>query len=313
MSSGAQDGLPRSVRILEVGPRDGFQLEDAFIPTDLKVEIIEALAAAGPREIEAVSFVHPRVVPQMRDADEVMRRISRRPEVRYSALVPNLRGAERALAAEVDAVHLVVACTETFNQRNVGMSVGESVDSLERIGRLVDGAVPVIATMAVTFGCPFEGQLPDDRLVDLAERLVGAGAVELGLADTAGLGEPLLVRRLVRRIRDAVDPVPLRMHLHDTRGLGMANALAALELGVTHFDTSLGGLGGCPIMKGATGNLATEDFANLCDELGIETGVDVAAVCAASRSMQAFLGRELPSKVLRSGTREELYAANRSA
>ena len=301
------------MRIIEVGPRDGFQLEETFIPIELKVEIIEALAAAGPREIEAVSFVHPRVVPQMRDADEVMRRIERRPGVRYSALVPNVRGAERALAAGVDAVHLVVACSETFNQRNVGMSVDESVRSLERIAGLVAGAVPVIATMAVTFGCPFEGQLPDRQLVDLAGRLTAAGAVELGLADTAGLGEPFLVRRLVREIADQVAPVPLRMHLHDTRGLGMANALAALELGVTDFDTSLGGLGGCPIMKGASGNVATEDFANLCDELGIDTGVDVAAVRAASERMQAFLGRELPSKILQSGTRQELYTSNRSA
>ncbi|MEM6703478.1 MAG: hydroxymethylglutaryl-CoA lyase [Acidobacteriota bacterium] len=308
---GLPSALPDSVSVIEVGPRDGFQMEELFIPTELKVEAIERLADAGLRAVEAVSFAHPRVIPQMRDAGEVLERITRRSDVEYTALVPNLRGAERALAAGVDGLHFVVCASETYNQRNVGMSVDESVADLVRIARTVDGKVPLAVTMAVTFGCPFEGQLPDDVLVELAARLVDAGADHLGLADTAGLGDPMLVRRVVSQVQQRLPATPLRMHLHDTRGLGIANALTAMELGVGTFDTALGGLGGCPVMRGASGNVSTEDFVNLCDEMGLETGVDVAGVAAVSRLLQSFLGRELPSKVLRSGTRDELYAANR--
>ncbi|MEM9407649.1 MAG: hydroxymethylglutaryl-CoA lyase [Acidobacteriota bacterium] len=308
---GLPSALPDSVSVIEVGPRDGFQMEELFIPTELKVEAIERLADAGLRAVEAVSFAHPRVIPQMRDAGEVLERVNRRSDVEYTALVPNLRGAERALAAGVDGLHFVVCASETYNQRNVGMSVDESVADLVRIARTVDGKVPLAVTMAVTFGCPFEGQLPEDVLVELAARLVDAGADHLGLADTAGLGDPMLVRRVVSQVQQRLPATPLRMHLHDTRGLGIANALTAMELGVGTFDTALGGLGGCPVMKGASGNVSTEDFVNLCDEMGLETGVDVAGVAAVSRLLQSFLGRELPSKVLRSGTRDELYAANR--
>ena len=303
--------LPPRVHVVEVGPRDGFQMEDTFIPTELKVESIERLAESGLATIEAVSFVHPKMIPQMRDATEVMRQVRRHEHVRYTALVPNLRGAERALGAEVDGVHLVICCSETYNQRNVGMSIDESIGNLEQIVRIVDGKVPVAVTMAVAFGCPFEGQLPDERLVGLAQRFVDAGADEVGLADSAGLGDPILVRRIVAKVQERIPETQLRMHLHDTRGLGIANALAALELGVSTFDTSLGGLGGCPVMKGASGNVATEDFVNLCDELGLETGVAVSGVRSVSRRMQEFLGRPLPSKILHSGTRAELYAANR--
>ena len=304
--------LPEQVQVVEVGPRDGFQMEETFIPTELKVEMIELLATSGLQEIEAVSFVHPRVIPQMRDAGDVMAQLTRRSDVRYSALVPNLRGAERALGAEVDGIHLVICCSETYNQRNVGMSVDESLENLEDIAKVVGGQVPVAATMAVTFGCPFEGQLPDETLVDLAQRFVDAGATELGLADSAGLGDPLLVRRIIGKVQERIPATPLRMHLHDTRGMGLANALAAMELGVMTFDTSLGGLGGCPVMKGASGNISTEDFVNMCNEVGVQSGVEVSGVRGASVRMQEFLGRELPSKILQSGSRDELYAANRS-
>ncbi len=303
--------LPQEVRVVEVGPRDGFQMEDTFIPTELKVAAIEGLADAGLRHIEAVSFVHPKVIPQMRDAADVMREVTRKEGVSYSALVPNLRGAERALGEGVDGIHVVICCSETYNQRNVGMSVDDSISNLEQIADTVGGQVPLAVTMAVTFGCPFEGQLPDARLLELVQRFAEAGAEEIGLADSAGLGDPLLVRRIVRLVQARLPDMPLRMHLHDTRGLGIANALAAMELGVTTFDTSLGGLGGCPVMRGATGNISTEDFVNLCDETGVESGVSVGGVRRVSARMQEFLGRELPSRILRSGTREELYAANR--
>ena len=193
------------------------------------------------------------------------------------------------------------------------MSVAESLANLESIAKLANGRVPVAATLAVTFGCPYEGQLPTDTLVDLAAHIVDFGAAQVGLADTAGLGHPLLVRDVVASVAKRLPGVSLRMHLHDTRGLGIANALAAYELGVTAFDTSLGGLGGCPVMQGASGNIATEDLVNLFNEMGIVTGVDVGGIRVASSRVQQFLGRELPSKVLHSGTRADLYAANRGS
>ena len=307
-------GMPPRIHLIEVGPRDGFQMESQFVPTELKVRTIDRLAQSGVAEIEAVSFVHPQVIPQMRDAEAVMQTIERKRGVRYSALVPNLRGAERALRAEVDALHVVIAVTETYNRRNVGMDVAESVAHLEAIVAAADTvpvAVPVTATLAVAFGCPFEGQPRVDRVVQLARRLVDAGVDQVGLADTAGLGHPPLLRTIVRAVQTAVpDRVP-RLHLHDTRGLGIANALAAMEVGVTTFDTSFGGLGGCPIMHGASGNVATEDLVNLCNEIGIATDVDLDVVRSVSRELEQFLGRHLPSHVLQSGTRAELLEANR--
>lgn len=305
--------LPERVTIVEVGPRDGFQMEQRFIPTELKVATIERLAAAGLPAIEAVSFVHPRVIPQMADAVEVMLRVSRRPGTRYLALVPNLEGAERALSTEVDGLRLVVCVSETYNRKNVGLSVAESLATFGDVARLAEGAgVPVSVVLAVAFGCPFEGEVPQQRVLELAARFLAAGSAELGLADSAGLAHPLQVRRLLRRVNEAFPKVPKWLHLHDTRGLGIANATAAMEEGVDTFDTSLGGLGGCPIMQGASGNIATEDFAYLCREMGIETGVDVDAVRDASRQLQGFLDRPLPSRVLAAGTREELLARNRA-
>ncbi len=303
--------LPRKVRIVEVGPRDGFQMEGRFIPTELKVETIDRLAAAGMREIEAVSFVHPRVIPQMADAAEVMAGIERRPGVRYLALVPNLEGAERALAAGADGLRLVVCVTETYNRNNVGLSVAESVELFGEIVRLAEPAgVPASAVLAVAFGCPFEGEVSEDLVLDLARQFLDRGSAELGIADSAGLAHPLQVRRLLERIHDAFPTVRKWLHLHDTRGFAVANAVAAMEVGVDTFDASLGGLGGCPIMKGASGNVATEELVYLCREMGIDTGVDLDGVRGASRSIETFLERRLPSRVLAAGTREELVARN---
>ncbi len=304
--------LPKRVRIVEVGPRDGFQMEGRLIPTELKVETIDRLAAAGIRDIEAVSFVHPKVIPQMADAAEVMARIERRPGVRYLALVPNLKGAERALDAGADGLRLVVCVTETYNRNNVGLSVADSIGLFSDVVRLAEPAgVPVSVVLAVAFGCPFEGEVPEDRVLYLAGKFLDRGSAELGIADSAGLANPLQVRRLLGRINDAFPTVRKWLHLHDTRGFGIANAVAAMEQGVDTFDTSLGGLGGCPIMNGASGNIATEEMVYLCREMGIDTGVDLDGVRDASRAMAAFLERQLPSRVLAAGTREELVARNR--
>ncbi len=305
--------LPEEVRIVEVGPRDGFQMEGRFIPTELKVETIERLAAAGLREIEAVSFVHPRVIPQMADAAEVMARIERAPGVRYLALVPNLKGAERALDAGADGLRLVVCVTETYNRNNVGLSVAESVDLFSSIVRLAEPAgVPVSATLAVAFGCPFEGEVSEERVLELAGAFLDRGSAELGIADSAGLAHPLQVRRLLGKLNDAYPEVRKWLHLHDTRGFGIANAVAAMEAGVESFDTSLGGLGGCPIMQGASGNVATEDLIYLCREMDVATGVDLGGVRDASRAIEVFLERPLPSRVLAAGTREELVSRNQA-
>ena len=314
LAAATSPALPERVRIVEVGPRDGFQMEPGFLPTELKIELIDVLSRSGLAEIEATSFVHPEAIPQLRDAAEVMADIARAPGVRYSALVPNLRGAERALGAGVDALHMVIAATETYNRRRVRRGQGAPMAPLARTARRAaeaSPAVPVAVTLAVTFGCPFEGQLETGEIVRLARRVASAGAREIGLADTAGLAHPHLVRRIVAEVRGALPDTALRLHLHDTRGLAPANALAAMELGVDTFDSAFGGLGGCPILRGATGNLATEELVNLCDELGVATGVDLEVVQRASRRLAQHLGRTLPSRVLAAGTREELYRANR--
>ncbi len=304
--------LPESIHIIEVGPRDGFQMESEFIPTDLKVATLDRLSESGVREIEATSFVHPRVIPQMADADEVMARIHRNPSVRYLALVPNRRGAERALNAGVDGLRLVVCATETYNQRNVGLSVEQSLRDFEQIVRLGESEdVEVSAVMAAAFGCPFEGRVDDSKVLNLAQRFVDAGTHRVGLGDSAGLANPLQIRRILRKYRNRFGDFPLWLHLHDTRGFGIANTIAALEEGVTHFDTSLGGLGGCPVMKGASGNVSTEDLLYLCNEMGIATGIELDTVRRASLDLQAFLGRPLASRVLQAGTRDELVARNR--
>ena len=303
--------LPKQVEIVDVGPRDGFQMESRFIPTELKLETIDGLADAGVRTIEAVSFVHPRVIPQMADALEVMLRVRKRPGVRYLGLVPNRKGAERALSAGVDGLRLVVCVTETYNRKNVGLSVEESLQVFEEIVELAEPAgIPVSAVLSVAFGCPFEGDVSEDRVLDLARRFLDLGSRELGLADSAGLAHPLQIHSLLGKVNEAFPEIPKWLHLHDTRGLGIANAMAALEMGIDTFDTSLGGLGGCPIMKGASGNIATEDFAYLCREMGLETGIDIDGVRETSKRLQSFLDRPLPSRILAAGTREELVAAN---
>jgi hydroxymethylglutaryl-CoA lyase len=304
---------PPRVRIVEVGPRDGLQMEPVFVPTELKVEILERLAAAGLAEIEATSFVHPRVIPQTADAEEVMRRLHRAPGVRWLALVPNLKGAERALAVGVDELRLVVAATESYNRRNVGLSIDESA-------RLFGGIVELAArrgtsatvAFAVALGCPLEGTVPPERLAELCGRFVELGAEAIGIADTYGLAHPRQVRETVPVVRQAIAGRRLWLHLHDTRGLGLANTLAALDVGVDSFDAAFGGLGGTPILPGASGNVATEDLVYLCEEMGIATGVDLDRLREVSSRVAELLGKPLPSHVLRSGTRAEMLERMRS-
>jgi hydroxymethylglutaryl-CoA lyase len=301
-------GLPRKVNVVEVGPRDGFQMESTFIPTELKVRIINKISDSGVRKIEASSFVNPSVIPQMGDAGEVFARIKRRLGVIYTALVPNQTGAIHALGAQVDAMRVVICASESYNQRNVRMTILESLMACEAIlGVASSAGRPAEAIIALAFGCPLEGEIPPEKVVGLVRRLVKSGYSEISIADSVGLANPLQVRTLMARLREGFPEVHFSLHLHDTRGMGLANALAALEVGIDTFDSSIGGLGGCPVVSGGTGNISTEDLVHMLDEMGIETGVDVEGVMEASRLAQDFLQRQLPSCVLAAGTRKQLY------
>ncbi len=300
---------PERVTIVEVGPRDGFQVESEFIPTGFKVEIVNAIARAGIPKIETSSFVSPKFVPQLADAAEVFAAIDRQANTRYTALVPNLKGAERALEAGADGVRLVMTSTETYNKKNVGMTVDESLEVCRQIiDRLRDEPMKVEAVIALAFGCPFEGPVSEDRVSELAHRFVDMGVRELSIADSVGLGNPKRIASTMGRLLSEFPEIAFSLHLHDTRGLGIANAVAAMQVGVDTFDASIGGLGGCPVFPNGAGNIATEDLANLCEEMGISTGVDIEAIQAISSRMQEFLKRQLPSRVLLAGTPGQLYA-----
>ncbi len=299
---------PERVRIVEVGPRDGFQMETDFIPTELKVEMIDQIAEAGVRKVEATSFVSPKVMPQMQDAAAVMARIHRPPGVLYTALVPNLKGLEDAMAVAADSARLVICASESYNRRNVGMSIVRSLEILEEVLETAAAAAfPIELVLGVAFGCPLEGEVPQDRVVRLAQRAAELGIRELVIADSVGLANPRQIARMMGRLERELSGVELALHLHDTRGLGLANVLAAIDSGIHIFDASLGGLGGCPVVSGATGNIATEDLVNLCEEMGIATGIDLAKLRRVSRKMQGFLGRELPGHLLATPARGELF------
>jgi isopropylmalate/homocitrate/citramalate synthase len=297
--------LPRRVRLVEVGPRDGLQNEAAVVPTADKVRFIELLADAGLRHIEATSFVSPRAVPQLADAAEVMAglRAADRAGVAYSALVPNAKGLERALAAGVREIALFTGATDSFVRRNIGMTVEESLAVFAPLAATArrDG-LRVRGYLSVCFGCPYEGAVAPATVEALATRLLDLGCDEVSLGDTIGVATPRGVAEVVGPVLDAAGAERVAVHFHDTRGTALANALAALLLGVTTLDAAAGGLGGCPYAPGAAGNLATEDLLYMLDGLGIETGVSLAAVAAASRFILARLGRPPASRYLQATT-----------
>jgi len=294
--------LPGRVRIVEVGPRDGLQNEPAQVPAAEKIAFVELLAAAGLPEIEVTSFVNPRAVPQMADADEVLRGITRRAGVRYSALVPNERGLQRALAAGAGGVAGFTAASETFNRRNINASIAESIDRFLPVAAGARAAgIPLRGYISTAFVCPFEGKVAPEAVVEVVQRLLDFGVEEVSIGDTIGAAVPAEVDRLLDALLPLVPAHRIALHLHDTRGTALANALLALQRGIATFDTSAGGLGGCPFAPGATGNLATEDLLYLLDGLGIETGVDATALRRASDRIERSLDRALPSRVRRAG------------
>jgi hydroxymethylglutaryl-CoA lyase len=295
--------LPAAISLREVGPRDGLQNE-APVPTDAKIELIDALSHTGVRRIEAVSFVHPKAIPQMADADEVWKRITRADDVRYSALVPNLRGAQRALDAGVTEIEVVVSASDTHNKKNVNRTTAESLDDISALIDLVHAqGRPVQVIVATAWGCPYEGDVPVERVLATAGRAVRDGADGISFGDTTGMATPGRVTRLVGGFRSEHPEVPLNLHFHNTRGAGLANVLAALELGVTDFDASVGGLGGCPYAPGATGNVATEELVHMVEDMGVATGVDLEALLDVAATAERIVGRTLPSQVLRAGPR----------
>jgi hydroxymethylglutaryl-CoA lyase len=295
--------LPERISLREVGPRDGLQNEDP-VSTDGKVDLIDTLSATGVGRIETVSFVHPSAIPQMADAAEVWSRIHRTEGVRYSALVPNLKGAERALSAGFREIEVVVSASDTHNRHNVGRSTQESVDDIARIiARAHDEGATVQTIVATAWGCPYEGDVPVERVVGIARRTVDDGADSLAYGDTTGMATPSRVTRLVGETRSALPDVGLGLHFHNTRGTGLANVLAALELGVDDFDASVGGLGGCPYAPGASGNIATEELVHMVEDMGVETGIDLERMIEAAAEAERLVGRALPSQVLRAGPR----------
>ena len=294
--------LPERVTICEVGTRDGFQIEPEFIPTEQKVEVVDRLTEAGVPRIEVTSFVHPKVVPALRDAEDVMARIRRRPGTRYSALVPNDKGAVRALDAGVDEIHTVVSASESHNLANVNMTVAASIEKLRAVMQVAERArVPVACGISTSFGCPFEGQVPLSQLEGVVARLVDIGARSLGLADTTGVANPRQVQRVLEHLIPRFPGVEWTLHTHDTRAMAIPNVLAAMDCGVDHFDSSIGGLGGCPFAPGASGNVCTEDLVHCLHAMGIETGIDLERLVAVSRHVETIVGRPLPGQVMKAG------------
>ncbi|MGQ0824766.1 MAG: hydroxymethylglutaryl-CoA lyase [Actinomycetota bacterium] len=301
---------PAAVEVREVGPRDGLQNE-APVAVDARVRLIDALSATGLRRIEAASFVRAEAIPAMAGSDQVMARIMRRPGVVYSALVPNPKGAELALAARADELELVVSASETHNRKNVNRSVAESLVAARELVELAHGEhVPVEAIVSTSFGCPYEGDVAAERVAQVAGHLLDAGTDRLSFGDTTGMATPRRVDDLLDELeRAGIDSDRVGLHFHNTRGTALANVLAALARGVTRFDASVGGLGGCPYAPGASGNAVTEDLVHMLHDMGIATGIDLDAVLECSRLAQEIVRRELPSALLHAGPRTRRYAS----
>lgn len=296
------------ITMCEVGTRDGFQIEPEFIPTDLKIEAVNRLSATGIPRIEVTSFVHPKVVPQLRDAEEVMARITRRPGTIYAALVPNDKGAQRAVDAGVDRIHTVLSASESHNLANVNMTVAESLTRLAAVARVAQAAgVPLQGGISCSFGCPFEVDVPLSQLEAIVARLVDEGFQGIGLADTTGMANPAQVRQTLEYLMPRFPGVEWTLHTHNTRAMAIPNVLTAIDCGVRHFDASVGGLGGCPFAPGATGNVCTEDLVHCLHAMGYETGIDLEHLIAVSRRVQEIIGRELPGQVMKAGQWNRRY------
>jgi hydroxymethylglutaryl-CoA lyase len=305
---------PERVLVGEVGPRDGLQIEPEFVPTETKIRLINGLIEAGVPEIEYSSFVSPRAVPQLKDAAEVLAGIDRSRGTRMVALVPNAKGAERAVEAGIDEIRVFVSASESHNRKNVNRTVDDSLQGFEEVMVIANRAgTPVHGAIATAFGCPLEGDVPVEQVGRIARRFHELGMVGVGLGDTTGMATPPLVVERCRHLAQHVPDLPITLHFHNTRGLGLVNVVAGLDEGVAAYESSFAGLGGCPFAPGASGNICTEDLVNLLNELGIETGIDLDTLCGVARRVEDVIGRPLPGQVMRAGPRLALRAEDEVA
>jgi hydroxymethylglutaryl-CoA lyase len=289
---------PTQVRVVEVGPRDGLQNESKVVTADIKIALIEALADAGLTSIEAGSFVSPKWVPQMATTAEVLAKLRRKPGVSYPVLVPNLKGLDQALACNVQEIAVFGAASESFSQRNINCSIGESLNRfVPVVERALGEGLKVRGYVSCVLGCPYEGEINPDRVAQVAGKLYAMGCYEVSLGDTIGTGTPLKARRLVETVASEVPLDRVALHFHDTYGQALANIVACLDLGIAVLDSAVAGLGGCPYARGATGNVATEDVVYMLDGMGIETGLELGRLCAAGQLVSAELGRPTASRV----------------
>nr|WP_204352624.1 hydroxymethylglutaryl-CoA lyase [Salinicola halophilus] len=297
-----------TVEINEVAPRDGFQIEAAFVPTQEKIRLIDALSRTGVARIEATSFTSPRAIPNLHDAEAVMNTIERLPGVGYVALVPNEKGAERALACRADELNLVLSASDSHGLANLRMTAAQSLEGFANIVSLTRGSdVFVNAAISTAFGCPFEGSVSTLRVLTLVERLLALGIQGVSLCDTTGVADPRQVAERCEAVLSRWPWLPLTLHFHDTRGMGLANALAAWQSGVTRFDAALGGLGGCPYAPGASGNICSEDLVHLFARMGVDTGVDLERLIDASKTLPGLIGHETPGQVVKAGPADRRY------
>lgn len=293
----------------EVVTRDGFQIEPNFIATDDKIALIDALSQCGYAKIESTSFTSPKAIPMLRDAEEVMGRITRVPGVEYTVLVPNLRGAERALESRADELNLVMSTSETHNLANLRMTREQSFASLAEVVRHVDGRTPINVSLSTCFGCPMEGDVPQAVVEQFAQRFADLGVRGLTICDTTGMAHPAQVSRMVEALQQQLPHTQLTLHFHNTRGMGLANVLAAVQGGITRLDGSLGGLGGCPYAPGASGNICSEDAVHMLDAMGYDTGIDLTKLLNVARHLPAIVGHDVPGQVAKAGRITDLHPA----
>ncbi|WP_460116606.1 hydroxymethylglutaryl-CoA lyase [Pseudomonas sp. H2_A12] len=295
--------------VQEVSPRDGLQIEPTWVETADKIALIDQLSLAGFSRIEAGSFVSPKAIPALRDGEQVFHGIERKAGVIYVALIPNLKGAQRAIESRADELNLVMSASQTHNLANMRMRCEASLAAFAEVVRFAaDHPVRLNGSIATTFGCPFEGKVDEDRVLQIVQAYRELGIQGITLADTTGMANPRQVQRLVKRVLQHVPVSDLTLHFHNTRGLGLCNVLAAYEAGARRFDAALGGLGGCPFAPGASGNICTEDLVNLCEEVGIHTGIDLPHLLTLSRRLPALLGHELPGQVVKVGRNSDLHS-----
>lgn len=305
---------PLKIEINEVAPRDGLQIEARFVPTQDKIRWIDALSTTGLKRIEATSFTSPKAIPNLRDAADVVTGIQRREGVDITVLVPNVKGAERALACNVDEINLVMSASDSHGLANLRMTPEQSLEQFAAILDVTQGSgVFINASLSTTFGCPFEGEVPEARVLELVEKLIALGIQGVTLCDTTGMANPAQVKRLCDAVLKRWPETPFTLHFHNTRGMGLANALAAWQAGISRFDSALGGLGGCPFAPGATGNVCTEDLVHMFEAMGVDTGVDLYALLDVAATLPELIGHEVPGQVVKAGKSTRRYPMPASA